>query len=134
MRYQLATIACAFALGLSACSGGGGGGGTGGGGGGGLPPAPGPLVANPTAVTVLSLPATPAPLALSEANYSGAFTESDTSGASCTGIATISPASGTAFTVTPVAVGNCSFTFTGNAGVTPLILPIAVTTTTVGGN
>jgi hypothetical protein len=65
----------------------------------------------------------------SQPNYSGTFAAS---GTSCTGIATISPAAGTTFTVTPVAAGSCTFTITGGDGKSAA-LAVGVTTTNVGG-
>jgi len=67
---------------------------------------------------------------VTQVNYSGAFTPSTTN---CTGIATISPASGTSFSVTPVAAGSCTFTIAGGGG-QRATLTVGVTTTTVGGS
>jgi hypothetical protein len=56
------------------------------------------------------------PLVLTETGYIGVLTESDT----CSGIATVSPATGTGpsatFTVTSVAAGTCNVTITDSAG------------------
>jgi Bacterial Ig-like domain (group 2) len=62
-------------------------------------------------------------------NDTGTFTVFTTT---CNGIAAISPISGKAFTVTPVAAGSCTFTIMGGAGQTAT-LTVGVTTTTVGG-
>ncbi len=66
----------------------------------------------------------------SQTNYSGPFAAST---ATCNGIATISPSSGTTFTVVPVAAGSCTFAITGGNGQTAA-LAVGVTTTTVGGS
>lgn len=63
-------------------------------------------------------------------NYSGAFTASTST---CGGIATISPASGATFSITPVAAGSCTFTIAGGAGQSAT-LTIGVTTTAFGGS
>lgn len=52
---------------------------------------------------------------------------------SCSGIATISPTSGTTFTVTPVAAGTCTFTIAGAGGQSATV-SIVVTTTALGGS
>jgi hypothetical protein len=52
---------------------------------------------------------------------------------SCSGVATISPSSGTSFTVTPVAAGACTFTLTGGSGQSAT-MKIDVTLTNVGGS
>ncbi|HEV8021736.1 MAG TPA: hypothetical protein VGP41_10760 [Candidatus Lustribacter sp.] len=70
------------------------------------------------------------PVSAAQANYTGTFTASTTT---CGGIATISPASGTAFSVTPVAAGSCSFTIVGGSGQSAT-LTIGVTTTSFGGS
>ena len=67
---------------------------------------------------------------VTQVNYSGAFTPATTT---CSGIATISPTSGTSFTVTPVAAGSCTFTIAGGGGQSAT-LSVGVTTTTVGGS
>ena len=69
-------------------------------------------------------------VAVTQGNYSGAFTAS---GTTCTGIATISAATAASFSVTPVAAGSCTFTITGSGGQSAA-LTIGVTTTTVGGS
>jgi len=65
-----------------------------------------------------------------QANYTGTFTASTTT---CGGIATISPATGTTFSVTPVAAGSCTFAIAGGGGQS-MTLTIGVTTTTFGGS
>jgi len=52
---------------------------------------------------------------------------------SCTGIATIFPATGTIFTVTPAGAGSCAFTITGADGQSATV-SIGVTVTTLGGS
>ncbi|MBV9408962.1 MAG: hypothetical protein JO164_09060, partial [Candidatus Eremiobacteraeota bacterium] len=71
-----------------------------------------------------------------QANYGGTFTSSTAASGqpnSCATIATISPATGTTFTVTPVAAGHCTFTIAGGGG-NSATLTIDVTTTSVGGS
>lgn len=100
-------------------------------------PTPGPVVLTPsnlafTAVGAANAQSTTA----SETNYTGAFAASTAAAGqsnSCSGIATISPASGTNFSVTPVAAGHCTFTLTGG-GTQSATLTIDVTTTNVGGS
>jgi hypothetical protein len=74
----------------------------------------------------------------SEANYGGAFTVTTAAAGqpnSCSGIATVSPASSVngPFTVTPVGAGQCTFTVTGGNGQTAT-LTIGVANTSVGGS
>jgi hypothetical protein len=74
--------------------------------------------------------------AASQIGYGGTFTASTAAGGqanSCSGIATISPATGTAFTVTPAAAGHCTFTITGG-NAQSATLTVDVTTTSVGGS
>ena len=53
------------------------------------------------------------PISVSESGYTGVFT----AGASgCSGIVTITPASGTSFSVSPAGVGNCRITFSDDHG------------------
>lgn len=123
-QVQLAVATCLLSLGVAACSGG----------------AIGPFIgiASPGAMklssSALAFTATGAANAqtvtATQVDYSGAFTAS---GTSCSGIATISPASGTSFTVTPVGAGTCAFTIAGASGASAT-LSIGVTTTTVGGS
>jgi hypothetical protein len=65
-----------------------------------------------------------------ETNSSGPFTSSTTD---CSGIASISPASGDAFTITPTGAGSCSFIIADGSGHTAS-LSIVVTVTLVGGS
>ena len=94
-------------------------------------PTPGAVTLTPSALTFT---ATGAAYALSttasQSQFSGSFSAST---ATCSGIATISPSSGTTFTVTPVAAGSCTFTIAGANG-TSATLSVGVTTTTVGGS
>jgi hypothetical protein len=73
---------------------------------------------------------------VSEANYSGTFTvTTPNNGNSCSGIATVSPGSGTSattFTVTPQGPGLCDFTVADTNSQTATE-SIGVTTTTIGG-
>jgi hypothetical protein len=85
--------------------------------------------------TTLSFTAVGAPYAQSvtatQTDSSGTFTE--TAGATpCTGIATIAQ-TGATFTVTPVAVGTCSYKITGTNAASAS-LNVTVTTTNVGGS
>jgi hypothetical protein len=70
----------------------------------------------------------------SQSNYGGIFGAStpSTGSGSCSGIASASPATGSAFTVTPNAAGQCAFTITGANGQNAT-LTVVVTTTTFGG-
>lgn len=72
----------------------------------------------------------------SQSNYGGQFAATTPAAGqpnSCSGIATISPATNSSsFTITPVAVGHCTFTITGGNGQTTT-LTVDVTTTAVGG-
>jgi hypothetical protein len=52
---------------------------------------------------------------------------------SCSAIATASPSGGATFTVTPVAIGHCTYTIAG-ANAMSATLTIDVTTTSVGGS
>lgn len=94
-------------------------------------PTPGAVALTPSALTFT---ATGAAYALSttasQSQFSGSFSAST---ATCSGIATISPSSGTTFTVTPVAAGSCTFTIAGANGISAT-LSVGVTTTTVGGS
>src|SRR6202011_5844050 len=53
------------------------------------------------------------PISVAESGYTGVFTPA---ASGCGGIATITPASGTAFSVSPVAAGNCRITFSDDHG------------------
>jgi hypothetical protein len=71
----------------------------------------------------------------SESNYGGQFTISTAAAgqtSSCSGVATASPSSGTAFAVVPTGVGHCTFAIADGSGQTAT-LTIDVTSTTVGG-
>lgn len=69
-------------------------------------------------------------LTASEAGYAGLFT---LGGTSCNGIAATNTLSDThSFTITPVAVGTCSYTISGAPGA-QATLPVTVTTLSVGG-
>lgn len=98
--------------------------------------APGAVLLAPAS---LSFIATGTPKAMPDtamqAGFSASFTASTTAAgqpSSCSGIATISAPSGSTFTVTPVAAGNCTFTIAGGNGQTAALL-VSVTTTTAGG-
>jgi hypothetical protein len=96
-----------------------------------LNPAPGAITLTPSTLAFTATGATNAqPVSASQTNYFGSFAASTTN---CSGIATISPSSGTAFTVTPVGTGTCTFTIAG-AGATSATLTIGVTTTSIGGS
>ena len=100
-------------------------------------PMPGAVVLAPNALAFTAVGAANAQsTTASESNYSGTFTAATAAAGqpnSCSGIATISPASGTTFSVTPVAAGHCTFTLTGG-GTQSATLTIDVTTTNVGGS
>jgi hypothetical protein len=92
---------------------------------------PGVLSLSSTSLTFIAVGAANAqPVTAMQANYAGSFTASTTT---CGGIATISPATGTAFSVTPVAAGSCTFAIAGGAGQSTT-LTIGVTTTNFGGS
>lgn len=94
-------------------------------------PTPGAVVLSSTSLAFTSTGAANArSVNATQANYSGAFTASTTT---CGGIATISPASGTTFSITPVAAGSCSFTIAGG-GAQSATLTVGVTTTAFGGS
>ncbi len=100
-------------------------------------PTPGAVVLAPNALAFTAVGATNAQsTTASESNYAGTFTAATAAAGqtnSCSGIATISPAIGTIFSVTPVAAGHCTFTLTGG-GTQSATLTIDVTTTNVGGS
>ncbi len=76
------------------------------------------------------------PVNASQVSYTGSFSATTAAPGqtnSCSGIASISPSSATAFTVTPVAAGHCTFTIAGGASQSAT-LTIDVTTTSVGGS
>lgn len=74
-------------------------------------PTPGPVVAAPTTLRFSNF--APQSVAVSEIRYSGSFA---TSTRDCGNVATISPASGTQFSVTPSGAGACSFEFSDPSG------------------
>ncbi len=61
----------------------------------------------------LSIGGSGKPIDVSESGYTGVFT---VAAGGCSGTATITPTSGTSFSVTPVAVGNCRITFSDDHG------------------
>ncbi|HTV92868.1 MAG TPA: hypothetical protein VMG98_09150 [Verrucomicrobiae bacterium] len=91
-------------------------------------PPPGVLSANPTTLSFYSTGASAAQTVLvQQTNFSGTLSESDT----CSGIVSISPTSSTSpygATVTPVAAGTCTITFSDGTQT----VPVAVTVTTAG--
>ncbi len=131
MKVRYLFLACA--LSLAACGGGGGGGGNSGG----TPPttapssAPGALSVTPKSISLNAAGATQTVTA-SEGSYSGSFTASAQT--TCTGIASIGPATSTpgssaTFTVTAgTTAGSCSLSVSDNAGHTSTI-PVVVTIT-----
>lgn len=93
-------------------------------------PAPASVVLSPSTLTFTGSGASNALTSTaSESSYGGTFSASS---ATCTNIATISPTSGTTFTVTPVAAGSCTFAIADGSGQTAM-LSVSITTTTVGG-
>jgi hypothetical protein len=93
--------------------------------------APGAVVLSPASLAFTAAGAASAQsVSATQASYGGSFTASTTT---CSGIATISPASGSAFTVTPVAAGACTFIISGG-GSQSTSLAVGVTTTGVGGS
>jgi hypothetical protein len=81
------------------------------------PPPPGVLSVNPTAVPIYGTGSgNAASVVVQETGYTGTLSESDT----CTGIATVTPSSGTGpsvtFTITGVAAGSCTATFSDTNG------------------
>src|SRR5216683_2000534 len=88
-------------------------------------PTPAPVVPAPTSLAFTGLGASNAQsVSVTESGYGGTFSEVD----SCAGIATIATAS-PKFTVTPVAVGNCSITI---LDISQHFVAVAVTVTTSG--
>ena len=65
-------------------------------------------------------------ITVSESGYSGAFT---VAASGCGGIATIAPSSGTSFSVSPVAAGNCRISFTDDRGQIASLLAFVTTGT-----
>src|SRR4029077_19112413 len=72
----------------------------------------GAVVPSPSSVN-LTVGGSNSPISVSESGYAGVFT---VGAPGCSGIATITPASGTSFSVSPVAVGNCRITFSDDHG------------------
>ncbi len=95
------------------------------------PAPPGTLTTSSTQVSMTAAGQT-APVNVSESNYSGTFTAAN-GAQSCSGIATISPASGNGpsatFTVTAVAAGNCGYVIADDHGGS-VGVAVSVTTTT----
>jgi hypothetical protein len=83
-----------------------------------MAPSPGDVVVTPDSLTFTALgPSAAQNVTVSQSHYDGAFTETNT----CAGIATIAASTTTgggtaAYSVTAVAQGTCSATFTGGAG------------------
>jgi hypothetical protein len=91
------------------------------------PPGPSPVLVNPSAMTFVATGSGAARnVAVTQANFAGAFTEKDTCSAVAT-IAQIANAGGSAsYKVTPVAKGHCSVTFTGGENQSaPLTIAVA---------
>src|SRR4029077_16088445 len=72
----------------------------------------GAVVPSPSSVN-LTVGGSNSPISVSESGYAGVFI---VGAPGCTGIAMITPASGTSFSVSPVAVGNCRITFSDDHG------------------
>ena len=91
-------------------------------------PPPGVLSANPTTLSFYTTGASAAQTVLvQQTNFSGTLSETDT----CSGIVTVSPTSSASpysATVTPVAAGTCTITFSDGTQTAP----VAVTVTTAG--
>lgn len=93
-------------------------------------PTAGPVVLAPSSLSLTGLGASNAQtVGVSESGYTGTFTA--TSG-TCTGIADVASSSGNSFTVTPIAVGQCTLNFSNAAGQSAS-LPVVVTTTIITG-
>ena len=86
-------------------------------------PTPLPVIASPSAIAFTTIPATQA-VTVSEGGYSGSFTALSMN----TGVVTVTPASGTSFTVSAVAVGTTTITFTSGNGTVGTV-DVSVTTT-----
>ena len=72
----------------------------------------GAVVPNPSSIS-LSVGGSASPISVSESGYTGVFSVAATG---CSAIVTITPASGTSFSVSPHAVGNCRITFDDDHG------------------
>jgi hypothetical protein len=139
----LAVVACAFAI--AGCGGGGGGGTSAavsqsGGGGAVVPAAPTPSptpTPGPLSLTTSSLQFSVAgqvqPFTANEPGYFGTFTATSLAGHSCSGIASVSPATivgpNPTFSVTAVAAGKCVFVVTDAYGQTAQAAVFVTTTT-----
>ena len=93
----------------------------------------GGVTVNPSSLSFLQIGASYFQnLNVSQSNYTGAYSESD----SCTGIVTVSVTSNSGgaavYKVTPAAVGTCQITITGGSGKTATV-GVTVTSTSVGG-
>ncbi len=94
-------------------------------------PTPAPVVVSAPSLRFVGTGSTFATtIVVTQANYSGNFA---LGGTSCNGITTADTASSLQnFTITPVAAGTCTYTVTGGGGA-QTVLPVTVTTLTVGG-
>lgn len=93
-------------------------------------PTPGPVTLSQSSLAFAAAGASYAQtVTASETNYSGSFTVSTMT---CSGIATVSPSSGTTFTVKPVSAGSCTYAITADNG-QEATLTVGVTTTGIGG-
>jgi hypothetical protein len=87
-------------------------------------PSTGPLPSASPSTIAFSGAAQTQSVTVTQTGYSGAFTALSAN----TGVATVSPASGTTFTITAVAAGNTTVTFTNPSG-TATSVSVVVTTT-----
>jgi hypothetical protein len=94
-------------------------------------PTPAPVAVNVSALQLQGVGAAYAQtVTVTQSGYNGLFT---LGGTSCNGIAAADTSTSLKdFTITPVAVGMCSYTFTGGGGV-QTTLPVSVTSLTIGG-
>lgn len=101
------------------------------------PSTPGAVLLSLTSVSFTATGAANAQsVSASEADYGGSFSASTAAAGqpnSCSGIATIASTGATAFAVTPVAAGSCSFTIGGATGQSAT-LAVTVTVTNFGGS
>jgi hypothetical protein len=90
----------------------------------------GPVVPNPNTFSFVGAGQT-GNFTVSETNYTGSFTATDngTNPCSTAGIATISPASGTSFTITSQGPGNCAFNLNAYHGQTAEVTVFVTTGT-----
>ena len=92
-----------------------------------LAPVPGSVVLNPSSLSFTAVgPSYAMSVAISEVNYVGTWTTTDT----CAGIATVSSVLNASFSVTPVAAGTCNVVVSDSLGKSTN-LPVSVTTTAV---